>query len=59
MMRALLIGYGKMGHLIAHLAPQYGIAISGVVHPHLKELEAPSRSTTCKLLKKLLRGATL
>lgn len=31
MMRALLIGYGKMGHLIAHLAPQYGIAISGVV----------------------------
>ncbi len=35
MMRALLIGYGKMGHLIAHLAPQYGIAISGVVSPRL------------------------
>ena len=33
MMRALLVGYGKMGHLIAHLAPQYGIAISGVVAP--------------------------
>lgn len=33
MIRALLIGYGKMGHLIAHLAPQYGIAISGVVSP--------------------------
>lgn len=31
MMRALIIGYGKMGHLIAQLAPQYGIAISGVV----------------------------
>ncbi len=34
MMRALLIGYGKMGHSIAHLAPQYGIAISGVMHTH-------------------------
>lgn len=33
MIRALLIGYGKMGHLIGHLAPQYGIAISGVVSP--------------------------
>lgn len=31
MMRALLIGYGKMGHLIAHLAPQYSLAISSVV----------------------------
>ncbi len=34
MMRALLIGYGKMGRLIAHLAPQFGIAVSGVVHTH-------------------------
>lgn len=31
MMRALIIGYGKMGHLIAQMAPHYGIAISGVV----------------------------
>ncbi len=35
MMRALLIGYGKMGRLIAHLAPQYNIAISGVISPSL------------------------
>ncbi len=35
MMRALLIGYGKMGRLIAHLAPQYGIAISGVISNHV------------------------
>ena len=31
MMRALLIGYGKMGRLISQLAPQYHIAISGIV----------------------------
>jgi len=31
MMRALLIGYGKMGHLIAQLAPQYNIAVSSIV----------------------------
>lgn len=31
MMRALLIGYGKMGHLFATLAPQYNIALSCVV----------------------------
>lgn len=31
MMRALLIGYGKMGHLLAQLAPQYNIAISSIV----------------------------
>jgi 4-hydroxy-tetrahydrodipicolinate reductase len=38
MMRALLIGYGKKGHLIAHLAPQYGIAISGVVDANYNTL---------------------
>ena len=31
MMRALIIGYGKMGRLVASLAPHYGIAVSGVV----------------------------
>jgi len=35
MMRALLVGYGKMGRLIAHLAPHYNIAISGVVSPRM------------------------
>jgi 4-hydroxy-tetrahydrodipicolinate reductase len=35
MMRALIVGYGKMGHLIAHLAAQYNIAISGVVDHNL------------------------
>ena len=33
-MRALLIGYGKMGHLIAELAPQYNVAISSVIDSH-------------------------
>ncbi len=45
MMRALLIGYGKMGKLIAHLAPQYNIAISGVVSPNLnfESVQLPER----------------
>ena len=33
MIRALLIGYGKMGKLIAELAPRYDVAISGIVAP--------------------------
>jgi 4-hydroxy-tetrahydrodipicolinate reductase len=37
MMRALLVGYGKMGQLIANLAPQYDIAISGIVSNNLPD----------------------
>lgn len=58
-MRALLIGYGKMGHLIAHLAPQYGIAISGVVHPHLKELEAPLPVHYVQITEEALEGCDI
>lgn len=41
MIRALLIGYGKMGRLIAELAPQYGVAISGIVAPRFVFTEVP------------------
>lgn len=38
MMRVLLIGYGKMGKLIAHFAPKYAVVISAVVDHHIDPL---------------------
>jgi 4-hydroxy-tetrahydrodipicolinate reductase len=35
--RVLLVGYGKMGQLVAQLAPQYGCEVAGVVDPYSKE----------------------
>ncbi|MGE0449333.1 MAG: 4-hydroxy-tetrahydrodipicolinate reductase [Vicinamibacterales bacterium] len=32
-MRIVIVGYGKMGRLIAGLAPQYGCEVAGVVDP--------------------------
>ena len=30
----VLVGYGKMGRLVAELAPQYGCEVAGVIDPH-------------------------
>jgi 4-hydroxy-tetrahydrodipicolinate reductase len=32
-MRVLLVGYGKMGRLVAQLAPDYGCEVAGIVDP--------------------------
>jgi 4-hydroxy-tetrahydrodipicolinate reductase len=32
-MRIVLVGYGKMGQLVGHLAPQYGCEVAGVIDP--------------------------
>jgi 4-hydroxy-tetrahydrodipicolinate reductase len=44
-MRMLLVGYGKMGRLVAELAPQYQFEVAGVVDPvspaHTAALDDP------------------
>ena len=44
-MRILLVGYGKMGRLVAELAPQYQCEVAGVVDPassaHTSALDDP------------------
>jgi 4-hydroxy-tetrahydrodipicolinate reductase len=44
-MRVLLVGYGKMGRLVAELAPQYGGEVAGVIDPgspaHTADLADP------------------
>lgn len=40
-MRILLVGYGKMGRLVAQLAPQYECEVAGVVDPDSPEHTAP------------------
>lgn len=37
-MRALLVGYGKMGKLIAQFAPEFNITVTAVVDPHPQTL---------------------
>ena len=32
-MKILLVGYGKMGHLVGELAPQYECEVAGIVDP--------------------------
>src|SRR5262245_1783414 len=32
-MRVLLVGYGKMGHLVGELAEQYSCEVAGIVDP--------------------------
>jgi len=36
-MRILLVGYGKMGHMIEGLAPEFGGEVVGVIDPHLPQ----------------------
>jgi 4-hydroxy-tetrahydrodipicolinate reductase len=36
-MRIVLIGYGKMGHLVRQLAPQYECEVAGIVDPASRE----------------------
>jgi 4-hydroxy-tetrahydrodipicolinate reductase len=40
-MRILLVGYGKMGRLVAQLAPQYECEVAGIVDPQAPEHSGP------------------
>lgn len=42
-MRIVVVGYGKMGRLVAELAPQYGCEVAGVVDPASAEHTADAR----------------
>lgn len=56
MMRALVIGYGKMGRLISQLAAEYNIAISAVVDTHC-DFTNPTLPDSCLGYKSLTQEA--